>query len=148
MKKKLLITIAVIMSIFLASAVTLALSPKKTVQTANSVGISYEQSLKSQKPVVLFFYTTWCSYCERFMPKYKTLSEDYEGKYDFVMVNVEDPKNRGLVEDFSISGFPSIFIIDPSINNRISIYNGIYDDLNKVRLELDRYLRIREMIGK
>lgn len=149
MKKKILITIAIITAIFVASAVTMALSPKKNLAPSDyNIGVTYDTAIKDKekKPIIALFYANWCSYCIRFMPKYKMIADIYNGKYNFVMINVEDPQYEKLVKDYSINGFPSIFIIDPALDNRISLYNGVYDDLGKIRCELDRYLRIRSMI--
>ena len=149
MKKKLLVTLAIIMTIFLASAVTLALGPKKDQKPSDyNIGVSYEYAIKDTKPTIVLFYANWCSYCVRFMPKYKMIADVYQNQYNFVMINVENPRYKKVVEDYSIAGFPTIYIIDPSLDNRISIYNGIYDDLGKLRAEFDRYLRIRAMINK
>ena len=80
------------------------------------------------------------------MPKYKILTEVYKDRFNFVMINVENPKYEKVVKDYAITGFPTIYIIDPQIDNRVLINNALYDDLRNVRIELDRYLRIRAMI--
>ncbi|HNW25742.1 MAG TPA: thioredoxin domain-containing protein [Candidatus Gastranaerophilaceae bacterium] len=147
--KKILMILGIIIAICVTSAVTMAFAPKKNLKPSDySIGITYEQAVKDKKPFIALFYADWCSYCIRFMPKYKLISDIYKDKYNFVMINVENPKYQKLVEDYSISGFPSIFIIDKQIDNRIPLYNGIYDDLGKLRGELDRYLKIRSMIKK
>lgn len=35
------------------------------------------------------------------------------------MVNVEAPENNALVEDVGISGFPTVYILDPKYDNRV-----------------------------
>ncbi len=149
MRKKILVITAIIIAIGVTSAITMAFSPRKNLKPSDyGIGITYEQAIKAKKPFIALFYTDWCSYCIRFMPKYKMISEIYKDKYNFVMINVEEPKYKKVVEEYSISGFPSIFIVDKEFDNRISLYNGVYDDLGKMRQEFDRYLRIRSMIKK
>lgn len=145
--KKTLIILAIVVAVTITSAITWAFSPKKNLKPSEyNIGTTYELAAKDKKPMIALFYTDWCSYCIRFMPKYKIIADVYKDKYNFVMINVEDPQFENLVKDYCINGFPTIYIIDPSIDNRISISNGVYDDLKKLRIEFDRYLRIRSMI--
>ena len=98
--------------------------------------------------MVALFYVDWCGYCLRFMPKFKVLSMMYVTKYNFVMLNVEDPVNKDLVEDVALTGFPTVYVIDPKYDNRFLLNNAIYQNLPKFRTELDRYLRIRGLLDK
>lgn len=147
MIKKILIILGIIIAVGVTSAITLAMGPKKDLKPADyDTGVTYEQAVATKKPIIALFYANWCTYCIKFMPKYKALTDIYKNKYTFVMINIEDPKYKKLVNDYAISSFPTVYIIDPSIDNRISINNGTYDDLRKLRTEFDRYLRIRAMI--
>jgi len=147
MKKKILITAIIAIAIFITSAVVWAFSPKKNLKPSEyNIGTSYEFAIKDTKPSIVLFYADWCTYCMRFMPKYKLISEIYKGKYNFVMINVDNPKYVSVIKDFYLGGFPSIYIMDPKIDNRIFISNTLYGDLRKLRIEFDRYLRIRSMI--
>lgn len=141
-----LITLTVI--IFTASAlVTWALTPRMDVKPSDyEIGTTYDLAMKADKPFIALFYADWCTYCKRFMPKYKILSEIYGNKYNFVMINVENPLYEKVVKDYAIGGFPTIYIIDPTIDNRILINNALYDNLFNIRTEFDRYLRVRAMI--
>ena len=147
MKKKILITLAIVVAVAITSAVTFALSPRKNLKPSDyNIGTSYEQAMKDQKPFIELFYADWCGYCVRFMPKYQTIADIYKGKYNFVMINVDDPKYQQLIKSTDLGGFPTMYIIDPTIDNKISLNNAIYDDLKKLRVEFDRYLRIRSMV--
>ena len=152
MKKKIIITFAVLFVVILTSAAGFAVAngafDKKAKPSDYKVGISYDQALESDKPMLALFYVDWCGYCLKFMPKFKVLSMMYLTKYNFVMLNVEDPANQKLVEDVALTGFPTVYIMDPKYDNRILINNAIYQNLTKFRVELDRYLRIRGMLDK
>lgn len=139
--------IFVVIVVLLASAVVWSYAPKKDAKMSEAqIGISYAKAMEANKPFIAMFYADWCTYCMKFMPKYKMLSEAYSDKYNFVMINGDDPANTGLMNNFAIGGFPTIYIIDPTIDNRILISNTLYDDIGRVRAEMDRYLRIRAMI--
>lgn len=150
MSKKIIISLGIILAITFTSAVAFALtSPSKEQNNKPSdykIGISYEDAISSNKPMLALFYVDWCGYCLKFMPKYKTLNSIYKNKYNIVMINAENPAYKKLAEDVSLGGFPTLYIIDPKYDNRVLLNNGIYQDLKKLRIELDRYLRIRQML--
>ena len=152
MKKKIWIILGIVFAVVLTSAVTYALTNPSTAQKHKpsdyKIGIKYEEAIQSRKPMLALFYVDWCGYCLKFMPKYKTISKIYKDKYNVVMLNAEDPANQALVEDVALSGFPTMYIIDPKYDNRILLNNAIYQDLKKLRVELDRYLRIRGLLDK
>ena len=112
------------------------------------VGIKYEQALQSDKPMLALFYADWCGYCLKFMPRFETISKLYKNDFNAVMLDVDNPDNRELIEDVAIGGFPTVFIFDPKYDNRVMLSNGIYQDMKKLRVELDRFLRIRRMLDK
>lgn len=151
MKKKIFIALSILVVCVTTALVGVAVTnnietSKKTVPSDYHIGITYEEALKDNKPVVGLFYVDWCGYCLRFMPKYSTLSKLYKNKYNFVMLNAEDPANQALVQDVALSGFPTMYILDPKYDNRILLNNAIYLDLKKTRTELDRYLSIRKKL--
>lgn len=152
MKKKIIIGLSVLFLIICTSAISLAVNNvitennKKKVPSDYKIGVAYEQAVKADKPILALFYVDWCGYCLRFMPKYKTVNTLYKNKFSVVMLNVEDPANKELVDDVRITGFPTLYILDPKYDNRVLLNNAYYLDLSKLRNELDRYLRIRKML--
>ena len=123
-------------------------SKKDIIASETAIIKSYEQVQKDEKPCVIMFYAQWCTYCQKFMPKYEQLSKKYKEKYNFVMIDGDKSSNMKLMKEYSVEGFPTIYIIDPLLDNRILISNTTYDDLAKIEAELNRYLRIRSMINK
>lgn len=151
MKKKILITLGIWVTLIVASvagvAVTNMNAPKHPSEY--KIGISYDEAVKSDKPMLAVFYVDWCGYCLRFMPKFRILNTLYKNKYNFVMINVEGDQNtRALAEDVGIAGYPTVYILDPKYDNRVLLSNSYYHNLKKFRVELDRYLRIRALLDK
>lgn len=151
MKKKILITLCILVTLIVASvagvAVTNMNAPKHPSEY--KIGISYDEAVKSDKPMLAVFYVDWCGYCLRFMPKFRILNTLYKNKYNFVMINVEGNQNtKALAEDVGIAGFPTVYILDPKYDNRVLLSNSYYHNLKKFRVELDRYLRIRALLDK
>ena len=46
--------------------------------------------LKSEGPVLVDFFGTWCPPCQRLMPILDQLSTEYDGKVKFVKVNTDE----------------------------------------------------------
>lgn len=150
MKKKILITIGVIMAIAVSSLVGITVMAMNAPKHPSEykIGIKYDEALQSDKPMLAVFYVDWCGYCLKFMPKFKILSKIYKDKYNFVMINVEEGDNTKLANDIGITGFPTVYILDPKFDNRVLMSNSLYQNLSKFRVELDRYSRIRSLLDK
>ncbi len=119
---------------------------KPTKPSEYQLGISMESALKTpDRPILAMFYADWCTYCMRFMPTMQKLSEQYRDKYNFVMIDAEDSANVDLVKDYRIGGFPTLYIIDPQIDNRISIPISSYQSIDFMKEDLDRYLRVKKL---
>ena len=65
-----------------------------------------------------------------------------------ITVRAKDVQYKELVEDVTLAGFPTLYIIDTKYDNRVLLNNAIYQDLKKLRIELDRYIRIRNLLDK
>ena len=149
MIKKVIIGISILFLVSTAAVVyafSNASQPKVPSQYA--IGIKYEDAIKSDKPMLALFYVDWCGYCLKFMPRYKLIHTLYKDKYNVVMINAEYPQYKKLVEDVSLAGFPTLYIIDKKYDNRILLNNFIYSDLKKLRIELNRFLRSPSLLDK
>ena len=149
MFKKVIIVISILFLVSTAAVVhAFSNASQPRVPSQYAIGIKYEDAIKSDKPILALFYVDWCGYCLKFMPKYKLIHTLYKDKFNIVMINAEYPQYSQLVDDVSLSGFPTLYIIDKKYDNRIMLNNAIYTDLKKLRVELDRFLRIRSLLDK
>ena len=59
-------------------------------------GQSMEKALQTKKPVIVWFYTDWCRYCQKLAPTFKKLTKDRQIKKEYAVayVNAEDPRNK------------------------------------------------------
>ena len=149
MRKRILIILGILILLAGISATGFAamFSPKHP--SDYHIGVSYDIAKKSDKPMLIVFYADWCTYCMKFMPKFNLLSKIYGGKFNFVMINVEENDDTiRLAKNSDVAGYPTVYIIDPKYDNKIHLSNAIYQDLGKFRIELDRYLRIRALLDK
>ena len=77
-------------------------------------GQSFAKAKATKKPMVVFFYTDWCGFCQRFVPTYHKFSKDKEVKKNFAIayVNCENQENSKIMQEYQINAFPTVFVID------------------------------------
>lgn len=68
----------------------------------------FDELLKGDKTVVCDFYATWCGPCRMLAPVIDGLSESYEGKAEFVKVDID--KNMELAARYGIMSIPLVGI--------------------------------------
>ncbi len=62
--------------------------------------------LKSQIPVILDFWATWCGPCRMIAPTLAEIAEEYEGKLKVGKVNVDEQMD--LAVQFGITAIPTL----------------------------------------
>lgn len=65
--------------------------------------------LKTNVPVILDFYATWCRPCKMLAPELKALQKEYNGK--LVIYKIDVDKEPQLARFFGVNVMPTIFFI-------------------------------------
>jgi thioredoxin 1 len=63
-----------------------------------------EEVLGSDLPTEVDFWAPWCGPCQMVIPIYKKLSEEYEGRFKFCMIDVD--KNQRMATQYQIMSIP------------------------------------------
>lgn len=84
------------------------------VKIATNKGADFDLS-KSNKPVLMNFWATWCPPCRMEMPGLQSLYEEYSDRVDFVMINLGETKET--VQDFLVENEFYTFPIGYDTNN-------------------------------
>ena len=117
------------------------------------------QALADQGPVLLFFWTTWCHYCEEEMPEIQDFKEEYASQglqvlginpgwrdsekrarsfrrqLDVDMALAFD-KTMRLSDMYALQGVPTLFLLD---DRGTVLYRG-HGITSQLRRTLDRFL--------
>jgi len=63
-----------------------------------------EEVLGSDLPTEVDFWAPWCGPCQMVIPIYEKLSEEYEGRFKFCMINVDE--NQRAAAKYQIMSIP------------------------------------------
>ena len=67
-----------------------------------------QEVIKSDVPVVVDFWATWCGPCRKLSPVIEEIAQNYDGKVKFTKLNVE--QNKDIATKYSISGIPCLLV--------------------------------------
>ena len=119
-----------------------ALSYNSTVPAYTS-SISFDEAKTQDKPMLLVFYTPWCTACKNLEPAIKNVKSQFGLKYNIVSINCDSFKNVNLVRAFAVSFFPTIHIYEPKKQTTTFIEPQYYNE-NALTIKLNDYLTNRK----
>ncbi len=67
-----------------------------------------QQVLNSTNPVFVDFWAEWCGPCRSVSPVVEELAGEYDGKVDFVKINVDE--NGELAQKYNVFSIPTLAI--------------------------------------
>jgi len=112
-------------SILLTTQSTLA-KDNNIVEFTNSNYLS--KLLKSDKPVLVKFWASWCRPCRMMTPKFHQAAHTFKGKVTFAEVNVDTQKQ--VAQRYRIRSLPTMILF-----KKDKIINKIVGSLSQKQIE-------------
>ena len=116
--------------------------PEGTSPSAYNTGITYEQAMKSNKPMMVLFYADWCGYCKRFAGLLPDIVNEFSNDMNILLVNCEDPANKHIFKNYYVKGYPTVYIVDPKYDFKHEVLTTF--PLELVQKELRAYINLRK----
>lgn len=114
--------ILLLLSSSMASAQSQA-SPELTFTTIDNVSFELSERYQ-QKPVLLYFWATWCPYCKKETPKIVALNKQFNDSIDVIAINVgindSIAATRQYIENFQLT-VPVVFDEHQAISNEFLV---------------------------
>jgi thiol-disulfide isomerase/thioredoxin len=91
---------------------------------SDNVTINKIEQVSQENPVVLYFWSDGCYYCNEEKP----IIEDLEKEYDTSNVTfywIDSSKNRDLTSHYDVMGYPTTIVLDQ--NGIVKKYIGYYN---------------------
>ena len=69
-----------------------------------------KEVLKSDIPVLVDFWATWCGPCKMIAPNVSQIAEEYEGKIKVAKLNIDE--DMDLASEYKVTSIPTLMLFE------------------------------------
>ena len=102
------------------------LAPDFTVTTTEGKKITLSELTKESKPVLLYFWASWCPYCKRDLAVANTVYPTYADRVTLVAIDLDLNENMALVANYKKSGKHEGMEFAPGYEQVLRDYGVVY----------------------
>lgn len=70
------------------------------------------------KPVVVYFWATWCQSCKLMAPQIEAITRENADRFEVIKVDIE--ANPELTEKYEIMSTPTIMVFKPGVRPKVA----------------------------
>ena len=113
------------------------------ISTQYDKGQTLAKARAAKKPIVAFFYTDWCGFCQRFAPTFAKITKDraIKDKFAVAYINCEKEENQSDMQAYEVQGFPTVYVIKED-GTKVQLENSTFFDDDSVKNVKERMLEI------
>ena len=87
---------------------------------ASGYHLALKEAKDAEKPLILYFHTGWCGWCEKLDKNYLATHEAEEFLRNILKVEINPDKGEAektLFKKFGLSGYPSFLVLKPKLRS-------------------------------
>eukprot|EP00227_Mantoniella_beaufortii_P007258 CAMPEP_0197583676 /NCGR_PEP_ID=MMETSP1326-20131121/6523_1 /TAXON_ID=1155430 /ORGANISM="Genus nov. species nov., Strain RCC2288" /LENGTH=271 /DNA_ID=CAMNT_0043147931 /DNA_START=70 /DNA_END=882 /DNA_ORIENTATION=- len=89
-----------------------SLSGAPTLAALERDAVPLDVALSNGRPTVVEFYADWCEVCKESAPVVFDVERTYGSKVNFVMLNIDNTRWSGEMEQYGVDGIPHLVFLD------------------------------------